>query len=747
MMLTNRVHALSIAALTVSLGFSTADGQTIFVDAAATGFPHDGSSWCSAFLTLQDALAGAASGEMVKVAEGTYMPDGGYQRVGGPHLPGTGDRLATFPLNSGVTLLGGYAGCGATDPDARDFTLHETILSGDLTDNDGPDFLNNDENSYHVAHYSDPNATDVVIDGFTVTAGNANGTLDDRTNQGAGIHIRNDALNCIPNGPTISNCTIRNNWGANHGAINDHALNTVIDQCVFQDNFAGERGGGLFVQSGSPTVTNTQFLRNRVGDVGSVGGGMWCGSNIDPTCIRANHPVITGCTFIENEAFAGGGFGAQRGAGPILTDVSFRGNQVISSGGGAYIDNVNASANPSLLWKCLFQSNFSESQGGGLFIYRGGQVVVVDSDFIQNEASSGAGMKVASGSVATVFNSRFIENGHAAPDEPRTLFGGGLSVTTNASVSVTNSLFAGNQAAHGGALYLHGTPNNRFTNCTIAYNRASLDGAAMYMGAGAGMDFTNSILWGNLSELYPSSGEILLLPGAFDPCFLNSAVEDGAVNSCAGSVLTEDPLFLDPAGEDGILGTIDDLYQLRNTSPYIDGGITSELPADSSDLDEDLDTDEPVPFDLAGDERVVGLAVDLGAYETNVLACPPGSFSATGEEPCNFCASGTFQPDSGETECIPCPAGAYQPDPGAVACIECDPETFQALVGQESCTACDCEDPDTGTQVECEATTGECLFAPIVPIPATSQWGLLVFTLLVCTAGTVLLRRRTYAAA
>ena len=206
-------------------------------------------------------------------------------------------------------------------------------------------------------------------------------------------------------------------------------------------------------------------------------------------------------------------------------------------------------------------------------------------------------------------------------------------------------------------------------------------------------------------------------------------------------------MFLNPAGEDGILGTTDDLYQLRNMSPYIDGGITSELPADSSDLDEDLDTDEPVPFDLMGDQRVIGLSVDIGAYETNVLACPPGSFSTTGEEPCDSCASGTFQPGSGETECIPCPAGAYQPDPGAVECIECEPETFQAIAGQVSCTACNCDEPEMGTQVECEATSGECLVTPLVPIPATSQWGLLVFTLLVCTAGTVLLRRRTYAAA
>ena len=79
MILTNKIRLLAIPALTLSVGVSTANGQTIFVDATATDLPHDGSSWCNAYRTLQEALAVADAGEMVKVAEGTYMPDGGYQ--------------------------------------------------------------------------------------------------------------------------------------------------------------------------------------------------------------------------------------------------------------------------------------------------------------------------------------------------------------------------------------------------------------------------------------------------------------------------------------------------------------------------------------------------------------------------------------------------------------------------------------------------------------------------------------------
>ncbi len=709
MILTKKIRFLAIFALTVSVGVSTANGQTVFVDAAATDLPHDGSSWCNAFRTLQEALAVAVSGEMVKVAEGTYMPDGGYQPVGGAQVPGTGDRTATFPLLDGVTLQGGYAGCGAPDPDERDPAAHETILSGDLADNDGPDFLNNDENSYHVVHYGDPNATGVVFDGFTVTAGNANGTFEARTNQGAGIHIRDNGLNCIPNGPTISNCTIRNNWAANHGAVNDHALNTVIDQCVFQDNYAGDRGGGLFVQSGSPTVTNTQFLRNRVGDVGSVGGGMWCGFDDDPTCIEFNHPVVTGCTFIENEAFNGGGFGAQGGTRPILTAVTFQGNSASTRGGGVYFDSGYSSADQSLVWKCTFDSNFSEFLGGGLALYRGAKVAVVDSDFVQNQAKDGAAMNVTADSVGTVFNSRFIQNGYAVPDEPRTIWGGALAVSSNGSVWVTNSLFTGNLAANGGALYFNGSVTNRFTNCTVAYNRATIEGGGVFMGQGGGMDFTNSILWGNLAENRPAFGEIFVQSGAFDPCFLSSVVQDGAVNSCVGTVFTDDPMFLNPAGEDGIIGTTDDFYQLRAISPYIDAGVTSELPADSIDLDQDMDTTEPVPFDVMGDERVNGSAVDIGAYESDFLACPPGSFSPDGEEPCD-----------------PCPAESYQPESGATSCLPCD-----------------CDDDIDCTNNDCDAADGMCVNSEIsnCAIPTVSDWGAVAMALLILIFGTVITRK------
>ena len=88
----------------------------------------DGSSWSDAYRFLQDALASAGGAVTeIRVAQGTYVPDRSQASPGG-----TGDRAATFSMLSGVEILGGFAGIGAPDPDARDVAGFPTILRGDL---------------------------------------------------------------------------------------------------------------------------------------------------------------------------------------------------------------------------------------------------------------------------------------------------------------------------------------------------------------------------------------------------------------------------------------------------------------------------------------------------------------------------------------------------------------------------------------------------------------------------------------
>ena len=96
-----------------------ARGQTIlYVDANASGPTHNGSTWCNAYLELQPALSVAAAGTTIRVADGVYRPDPSG-------LPNP--RQATFQVKNGVTLEGGYAGCGAPDPNARDTNPNDPL--------------------------------------------------------------------------------------------------------------------------------------------------------------------------------------------------------------------------------------------------------------------------------------------------------------------------------------------------------------------------------------------------------------------------------------------------------------------------------------------------------------------------------------------------------------------------------------------------------------------------------------------
>ena len=86
------------------------------MDRDAPGPVHDGTTWTRAFLTLQDALAVAGSGDEIWVAQGVYKPDEGAGVT-------PGDRAASFTLTEGLTIRGGFAGYGHANPDARDFKL------------------------------------------------------------------------------------------------------------------------------------------------------------------------------------------------------------------------------------------------------------------------------------------------------------------------------------------------------------------------------------------------------------------------------------------------------------------------------------------------------------------------------------------------------------------------------------------------------------------------------------------------
>ncbi|MHC4546631.1 MAG: hypothetical protein ACYSYL_19305, partial [Planctomycetota bacterium] len=278
----------------------TTAGEIIYVDDDANGL-NEGSSWTDAYNNLQDALADANSSAKpveIRVAQGIYEPAPPPPPGDGPgDGPGPGvvdwsnsqdseilpgDRTATFHLINGVSIKGGYAGLDEPDPNAKDIRKYETILSGDLYGYFYPDYFDYDENSYHVVTGSSTNAT-AVLDGFTITSGNADG--NDQDSYGGGMY----------------------NYGGS----------PTINKCIFMYNLADSEGGGIYNEQSCPTLTNCIFIDNS----SDHGGAMSNFNNSEPTAMK-------NCTFIGNSAERGGAM-YNTYSSMMLTNCTFTENSAL----------------------------------------------------------------------------------------------------------------------------------------------------------------------------------------------------------------------------------------------------------------------------------------------------------------------------------------------------------------------------------------------------------------------------------
>jgi hypothetical protein len=195
----------------LSASWDEPKGSTIYVDDTAVGLDN-GTSWANAYASLQTAITTAVSGDEIHVAQGTYKPTMDT------------DRTKNFALKNDVSILGGYAGAGATDPDARDVTGTPSVLSGDIGGGSTAD------NSYHVVVGNGTNST-AVLDGFTITAGNANGTST--------ATYGGEMYNEYYSSPTLTNCIVWGNTATTASQVYNSSSTPDITYCDVQGGYAG----------------------------------------------------------------------------------------------------------------------------------------------------------------------------------------------------------------------------------------------------------------------------------------------------------------------------------------------------------------------------------------------------------------------------------------------------------------------------------------------------------------------------
>ena len=332
----------------------------------------DGSSWDKAFADLQDALAIATTGDQVWVAQGTYIPH-------------ASDRTVFFRLNEGVKLYGGFNGTEST-LEERDHENNVTILSADLNGDDGLFFQNNDENAHTIVYCLNV-GDDTILDGFTLTGGNANGDPGATLEKKSGGAFFNDII-----------------WGTNGNS------SPQIRNCIFDSNYALLEGGGVF-------------------NSGSVG---------------ENYTLIYNCVFKNNEAEIGGAIynGGNNGVcNPQIVNTRFIDNNARQTGGGIYNFGLNGGEVSPNVTNCIFMNNTAGSAAGYYSLTFGGTSLstLTNCTFYGNDATNGGALYLNTSAdgmnEATISNSIFW--GSVSGFDPHFHFSG----SGNPQVHVSNTIF------------------------------------------------------------------------------------------------------------------------------------------------------------------------------------------------------------------------------------------------------------------------------------------------------------------
>jgi len=214
-----------------------------------------------------------------------------------------------------------------------------------------------------------------------------------------------------------------------------------------------------------------------------------------------------------------------------------------------------------------------------------------------------------------------IENNYA------TYSGGGISMSAdwNTKAWLSNNIIRNNKAGdEGGAFYSYGY-NMYMVNCQITKNQAVGNGGAINAiwndgsyynnticdnisgGHGGGIfnygniKLVNTILWGNAantgSQFYDDIGNGF--------AFNNCVVQNGETNSVFRNCIFYNPNLTED-------------YNLKSDSRCVNAGTIS--------------LNKILPFDLAGNARIYGDSIDIGAYELPVQAINRNPFAEIANE-------------------------------------------------------------------------------------------------------------------
>jgi hypothetical protein len=352
---------------------------------------------------------------------------------------------------------------------------------------------------------------------------------------------------------------------------------STLSYCVVYGNGTGSSGGAGINISNTGGIIQNCIIRDNTSS--GAGGGIYTGNCADTK--------ILNCIIKNNTA--GSNSGGVYLYGGVVDGCTISGNTSTSSGGGVYMLGATAALRNSIVSDNKASGTGADIRGGGVYTATGASGKIISNCTVRDnilETSSENPTNVYGGgiflfTVDTVWNCIVTGNEtRVTGSNVKNAHGGGIYAGQGSVLA--NCLVAGNKAASNGGGVNIGL-NAKATNMTIAGNTAAT-GGGIYL-SNQVLTVSNSIIWGNAA----TTGSDVQKVGS--NATLTYSIYSEATGENIAANMNVNPLFKNVSEGD---------YRLTSSSPAVDAGASDAL----------------IPnFDLNGNPRINGAAIDLGAYE------------------------------------------------------------------------------------------------------------------------------------
>lgn len=275
-----------------------------------------------------------------------------------------------------------------------------------------------------------------------------------------GMDVHGGAMIILGKNVVVENSVFENNY-ANHsgGAIyvlsifNDSGRypeegeNLIIKNCNFTNNFAQVAAGAIGVYGNNTQVIGCNFVSNKVKPATnhkSYGGAIQIGRDEYNLC-----SYVVNCNFIGNEVIAHDLNNSHGGAGCVRAGITYQNCKFINNSadqGGALTYHASG-----IIEDCVFINNSAKLYGGALstgYMDMDMDLKVINCNFEQNNAPYGGAVQLK-GKNIEIQNSVFNKNTAAVN-------GGAINIVAK-TVAIGDTEFNKNTAhVNGGAIYING---------------------------------------------------------------------------------------------------------------------------------------------------------------------------------------------------------------------------------------------------------------------------------------------------